>query len=356
MKLCLIAPVSPPNGGVANWEKILEKKIREDKDISLHIIDISTNKRLADGRTVFDRIIYGGYIMCKAYIQTKAVVKRKETNVVHMTTSGGLGFFRDILILKYLKKKGVKSIYHIHFGRAVLYCEKNGREWKQLCRAVGMASQTIAIDMATYNLLKPFAKNIVLINNPIDITSYSGYEIKELKIIVYIGELIKAKGIEELLQAFAIFNEKKDCTYTLKLVGPGDDRYVKDLKNKYSFDRVDVTGEMKHADAMKVLSKAEIFILPSYTEGSPNVILEAMVLGKAIIATNVGAIPEMLADNAGMLIRPYSMEDILNALIRLSEDQLCRAGYGKCAYNKVRNDYDMEEVYLKYKKLWEERI
>ena len=57
-----------------------------------------------------------------------------------------------------------------------------------------------------------------------------------------------------------------------------------------------------HDDAMRMLANAEIFVLPSHTEGFPNAVLEAMALAKAIIASRVGAIPEMLADECGLLI------------------------------------------------------
>jgi len=55
------------------------------------------------------------------------------------------------------------------------------------------------------------------------------------------------------------------------------------------------------------------FILPSYTEGFPNVILEAMALGKPIIATSVGAIPEILSEECGVVMKPRDQRDIEQA-------------------------------------------
>ena len=125
MKLCLIAPLPPPYGGVANWERIVESEIRKDKDIELSIINIAANKRPLDGRTFFDRVFYSGYVMLRAYFKLWRQICTDPPDVVNMTTSGGLGFYRDLMLLKLLKKRGIPSVYHVHFGRSVQYKEEN---------------------------------------------------------------------------------------------------------------------------------------------------------------------------------------------------------------------------------------
>ena len=99
MKLCLVAPAPPPFGGVANWQQIMINKIKKRNDISLYFINIAANKRPTDKRNIFDRIFFSGYVMLRAYWELKKIVKRDSPDVVHMTTSGGMGFFRDLLLL-----------------------------------------------------------------------------------------------------------------------------------------------------------------------------------------------------------------------------------------------------------------
>lgn len=351
MRLCLIAPAPPPFGGVANWQQIMVDEIKKRNDISLHFINIAANKRPTDGRNIFDRIFFSSYVMFRAYFQLKKLVKHNPPDIVHMATSGGLGFFRDLLILRYLKKQSIPSVYHIHFGRSAQYRAEKGRCWKQLMKAISIADTTIAIDRDSYDILKPIAKKVELVNNPIQTSKYDKYEKTETNTILYLGWIIKAKGIEELLLAFSIFNEKHNGQYCLELVGPGLDKYVSELKNNYPITGVKIVGEVSHEEAMKKLSKARILVLPSYTEGFPNVILEAMAMGKCIVATDVGAIPEMLQDNAGILIKPKNIDNIVAAL-ELSEDDDIRRKYGEDARRRVMQEYDIGCTFKKYKKIW----
>lgn len=354
MKLCLIAPAPPPFGGVANWESIVVNEIKKHEDISLSFINIAVNKRTADGRNILDRVFYGGYVMLKTYCQLRRIVKNNPPDVVHMTTSGGLGFYRDLLLLKYLQKRGIFSVYHIHFGRTVKYKAEGGRRWRQIIKAVSIASVSIVIDRYTYEILKPFANRIEYINNPISVSKYQKFNKTETNTIVYLGEVIKTKGVEELLLAFSIFNRRNDYAYTLDVIGPGNEKYMSKLKETYEFTHVNLVGEVAHKEAMKRLAEARVLVLPSYTEGFPNVILEAMALGKCIIATDVGAIPEMLTDDAGILIKPHCADEIILALEQIKKDEVIRR-YGGNANTRVRQMYDIENTFEKYRNIWGEK-
>lgn len=353
MKLCLIAPVPPPYGGVANWERIIVNEIVKHDDIDFTLINIAANKRPLDGRTIFDRIFYSGFVMLKAYRKLKEAVRKNCPDVVHMTTSGGMGFYRDLLFLKYLKKKQIPSVYHVHFGRTVQYRNENKRSWKMIIKAVSLADAVIVLDEKSLELLNPYTKKIVKINNPIDTENYktlikNGFE---KPTIIYIGWVIKTKGVEELLSAFHVFNQRHGHAYTLELIGPGESDYIQGLKEVSDIENVIFTGEIGHNEAMMRLASASVFILPSYTEGFPNVVLEAMALKKCIIATNVGALPEVLDDNAGIIINSKSAEEILNALER-TEDRKLRERLAENAYIKVNDLYDVKPTYEKYRKLW----
>lgn len=354
MNLCLIAPIPPPFGGVANWTRIVGDEIKKHDDMNLTLINIAANKRLVDGRTILDKVFYSGFVMIKSYLQLMETIKNDCPDVVHMTTSGGMGFFRDLLLLKHLNKHSIPSIYHVHFGRAVKYKEENGRCWKQMIRAVSLANATIVLDDVSFELLKPYAKKIIKINNPIDADSYKGFidRKQEKNRITYIGWVIKPKGIEELLSAFHIFNEKHEHGYMLELIGPANPAYIRELREKYDTMQVSFLGEMKHGEAMVRLASAGLFILPSYTEGFPNVVLEAMALKKCIIATDVGAIPEMLNEDAGILIKSQSVEEIVMALEN-TLDENYSSRIAENAYRRVCELYDIKPTYEKYKDLWE---
>ena len=351
MKLCLIAPTPPPYGGVANWEQIIESEIKKDKDVEVSLIDISANKRPLDGRNFFDRYVYSGYVMLRAYFKLLSRAKKDRPDVVHITTSGGMGFYRDLLLLQFLKKKGIPSVYHLHFGRTVQYKEEGGRCWKQLLKSAKLANRTIAIDNKTFRLLKEEGIKVVEINNPIAVREFDRFLCQsEKKIITYVGWIIKPKGVEELIQAFNRFAEGKGRDYELFLIGPGDREYIEKLK-AMACDKVVFLGERPHEETMEILAESCGLILPSYTEGFPNVILEAMALRKYVVGTKVGAIPEMLSDDAGVLIEAKNVEDIWRALEKLT-DEAERKRIASKGYEKVLKNYDVEVTMAKYRDVW----
>ena len=102
--------------------------------------------------------------------------------------------------------------------------------------------------------------------------------------------------------------------------------------------------------------KCGVFVLPSYTEGFPNVIIESMYCGCPIVATNVGAIPEMLNVSnetcAGICVEPGDVEQLRNA-IRLILDKINYAEkLGHNAKQRVVDEYSITAVWNMLNKIW----
>ena len=103
---------------------------------------------------------------------------------------------------------------------------------------------------------------------------------------------------------------------------------------------------------MRRLATSSIAVLPSYTEGFPNFVLEAMSLGKPVVATAVGAIPEMVGDERGILIPPRNAKALELALEKLMDNPFKRQELGLKAKDFVRKNYSAEVVVDEYKKVW----
>lgn len=351
MNLCMIAPRSSLSGGVSNWEKILSQELCRHREIKVYFINNASTKRPMDGGTIIYRIFHGSYVMFRAYFMLRRFAKKKKIDIVHMTTSGGLGLIRDNWILKYLSKKKISSVYHIHFGRAIAYRNRNGWKWKLLIRAVKNADCTIVIDQKSYRILRSESKKIEYVNNPVNLEEFGRYKITNERKIVYIGWIIKEKGIEELIQAFHRFNAKEE--YELELIGPGKREYVEFIQSEYDMSHIHLLGEMKHDDAMCKLAEASFFVLPSYTEGFPNVILEAMALHKPVIASNVGAVPQMLEDGAGIVVEPRDIIGLSDAMRTLANTEKQKE-MGEKSYARVFQNYDIKKTFEKYYRIWKE--
>jgi len=169
--------------------------------------------------------------------------------------------------------------------------------------------------------------------------------------VVFLGWVVPTKGIEELISAW---NQLRPAAgdWTLKIVGPYSADYVEDLRGRYDTEGIVFTGEKTHQEAMEILGRADIFVLPSYTEGFPNVVVEAMSLARPIIATDVGAIPEMLADNCGIVIPVKNTDELRAAIQELIENPEHRNQMGRAAFKKAADSYTLEKVFAKYLDTW----
>lgn len=368
IKVCFVAPIPPicrginiptiRSGGIATWMFQMWKYISTgNTNVQMCYVDISTRKRTVEGSNLWDRIVVSGLSMLSIRQDLKKITRKYSPDVIHLATSGSLGVIRDIIIIKYAQKINIPVVYHLHFGRVPEITKLRNSEYKLISIALKMSSAVIAIDKLTYYSLKQNSNNdkIFYVPNFIDTSNLPTISVKNKKEIVFLGWIVKNKGIEELLAAWQILFEQNPG-WVLRIVGPYSNGYFNYLNSRFSTRGVIFDGEKSHAEAMKIVNESEIFILPSYNEGFPYSILEAMTLRKAIIATNVGAISEMLTDDCGLLINPQSINDIVKALTRLMKDSKLRSQLGDNAFVKAMDQYIVNKVFKQYEYIWEKSI
>lgn len=349
--LCLIAPAPPPYGGIANWTENMIEMLKQC-GIECELINIAPPNRALEGRTLYDRIVKSGLAMLKHRKQLKQLLQMKEIGAIHITTSGRLAFIRDIILLKTARKHHVLTVYHIHFGRIPEIIKNGGLEFRLMKKALRLASKIIVIDQNSFDAIESLKSevDVTYIPNPIRMEMLPECRGEVREEVTFLGWGVKAKGIKELLQAWKEL--EKNSSWTLNIVGPYDEQYLHDILEKTEVHNVKLTGEVGHEEAMEILNGSTIFVLPSYTEGFPMSVLEAMALGKAIVATRVGAIPQMLAGECGILVDKKNVNQLKQALQYLMENEELRKKYGKNAKRKVEAEYSSFVVIEKYLKCW----
>jgi len=139
----------------------------------------------------------------------------------------------------------------------------------------------------------------------------------EGKWILYVGRLEPAKGVEDLLAAFERL-APRDPAVKLVLVGDGTARAKADKAAEALPGRIVVAGGRPLPEVSRWMAASDLLTLPSWNEGTPNVVLEALAAGRPVVATRVGGIPDLIDRPAlGELVEPRDPAALADALLRV---------------------------------------
>jgi len=155
--------------------------------------------------------------------------------------------------------------------------------------------------------------------------------------ILFVGRLIVEKGIFELLDAVAQVRRTTPCRLVVAGDGPACSRARDRVRQLGLSDSVELAGYLTAADLASAYDEAEIFVLPTYSEGFPTVLLEAMSAGLPIVTTPVrGAIDRLRDEENVLFVPPRSADRLAAALLRLIADPGLRAAMAKNNREKVK--------------------
>ena len=137
----------------------------------------------------------------------------------------------------------------------------------------------------------------------------------DAKAVVYIGRLDVNKGLRELVDAATSLRQAHPGL-RVYLVGEGPDRPVieRDIQTRNAAAYIHVMHACSFDEVAVWMAAADLVTLPSYMEGCPNVVIEALACGRPVVATNVGGIPEILGMDSGLLVPPRDSAALADAL------------------------------------------
>jgi glycosyltransferase involved in cell wall biosynthesis len=127
------------------------------------------------------------------------------------------------------------------------------------------------------------------------------------------------------------------------------------VKTEGISDCVKIMGWIPHQDLPKYLNEMKILVLPSFTEGLPNIMLEAMACGTPVLATPVGAIPDVIKDGeTGFLLRSNDPKHIAERIIELLNKPELLEKVSVNAYNFVRGNFSYEKTLESWRRIFSE--
>jgi len=280
--------------------------------------------------------------------------------IIHIHGSKKGSFYRKsvfIMISKIFKKN---VVYHQHAGEFQDYYQKSSYK-KLIVKIINLCDKLIVLSQSWKNFYLDIGisnEKLIVLNNivtpPVSIFPRS---IDEKLHLLFLGEIRQAKGIYDLLN---VINDNKEILKDKILLRIGGIVVDGDL-NAFIEENglssiVAYEGWVSGSKKSECLEWADVFILPSYYEGLPMSILEAMSYARPVISTNVGGIPEILHSHEnGILIEPGNLEQIGDGLSFFIENPEKVTEYGKNAYQTV-HPFFPENVFSHLKSIYQDLL
>jgi glycosyltransferase involved in cell wall biosynthesis len=359
IKMLLVSPCAPPYGGVSHGTIKLLEWLKDLNNVQVALLDTSPRWRGIDDTNIALRFM-GGFIF--GSFQLYRFIKLLITfhpNIVYLRSSASLSCLRDFFFVKLALRWKIRAIYALHMGRIPELERKRGWEWRYLTKTVKSAWRTVVLDKASFAALSGagFSTKIALIPNALDPEHFITMERQGsgANRVIFLGWIIPAKGLSDLIIAW---NRLRATEWELLIVGPGKESFVAELRGNANPDlKVVFTGEIAHEEAMKYLKDSDVLVLPSHTEGLPNVILEAMAFRIPVVASRVGAIPEVVAPSdgrgcCGLIIDAHDPQGIEEALRKLIGNPELRNELGENGRTRILQEYSTNVIHPCWLDLW----
>jgi glycosyltransferase involved in cell wall biosynthesis len=290
----------------------------------------------------------------KAWARVALLLRKLDAPLVHVQTASRGSFWRKFVVCLLARAARRPYIVHLHGGGFTRFYENESSSLgRRLIRST-LAHAALVIALSEEwreRLLRicPTAK-VEVLHNAVAIPESA--ELRRLEgdepTLLFLGHLLRDKGVYDLVLSFALVAVRFP---RLKLVlgGIGDINEVMQLAAQLGIkDRVCCPGWLGPESKAAALAGSTIFMLPSYAEGMPMALLEAMSWRLPVIATPVGGIPQVVEHEVnGLLVNAGDVDGLAAAIARLLENQALRERVGAAARATVEIRFSLNEALAK---------
>jgi O-antigen/teichoic acid export membrane protein/glycosyltransferase involved in cell wall biosynthesis len=261
--------------------------------------------------------------------------------LVYVHLGGNASLYRKIAFIVVGRLAGLPVLVHCHAGNFEPYFAEQGRLGRKLILwGLGKSSKFIAVSLAMERLLSSHWPGIPCVMVPYGINAdlFAGGRAPTNHSVrlLFIGKMGFLKGEQDLLQALQRVVEVAP-NFRLDMLGQLSDSITTECRVSGLQPLIDHLGPVSLEERLAYFKRADLFVLPTYAEGTPISMLEAMAAGLPVVSTPVGGIPDVVEDGVeGYIVRAGDVEALADRLARLINDpEQCRR-MGRLAQDKVR--------------------
>lgn len=282
------------------------------------------------------------------FIRALIVLIKDNIDIVHIHTASRASFRRKACFYFLAKIRRKKVIIHVHGAEFMLYYSNASNIEKRIIRHVlNCADKVIALSKTWKEQLQEISPRaqIEIVYNPVNIYlfDYSNNRKQEKFVnILFMGRLGKRKGVYDLIEIIPDIVKRYENVRFL-ICGDGEVEKVRSIIRKNGLEKfVEVPGWVSGEEKLEYYKKSSIYILPSYNEGLPISVLEAMSSSLPIVSTEVGGIPEAIEDGSnGYLIQPGDNKAFKKAIMELINSKELRQKFGENSLKRAKEKFDI---------------
>lgn len=356
LRVVMSGPLPPVIGGMAT---VIEDISRSSLAQQVDLVLFNTAKKTQNKQS-----LWGAFVSkLRLWRRWWSIVGGSGPSVAHIHTCSGLSFFLDGVLLVLARLRGTPGVLHVHGAQFDQFLDQLPSFLLSMARWIARrAGRVIVLSDEWQEKLAPRlpGAQLAIVPNgvPVPPTVDRQGQQESKVIILFLGNLSQRKGVWDLLQAMQSVPESARLVLAGGEDDPGiGDKFKREISRLGLASQVQWLGPVYGEDKSAWLNRADIFVLPSYAEGLPISLLEAMCGGLAVVTTPVGGIPSVVTDNKqGLLVPPGEIQALADALGRLIGDEELRIRLGDAARRRCSDTFGIERAAQGYLDVYRELV
>lgn len=355
-RVVMSGPLPPAVGGMASVIGALSQSTLAG---ATDLVLFDTGKKTAANRTLWQ----GVQARLRLIREWSALLAGHPGTIAHIHTCSGFTYFLDGILAAVARRHGCRVVLHVHGGLFDAFLDGLNPVMRRFAQHIARrADLLIALSDDWKDRLAqrlPGSRIAVVQNGVAEPGCEPRPGTHEQPTFVFLGNLSRLKGVDVLLDAM----ELAQADWQVQLAGSEAeagfaDRLRAEIDRRRLGNRVSLLGPVVGAAKQRLLAQADAFVLPSLAEGLPMSVLEAMAASLPVVATQVGALPEVIEDGAeGHLVpagQAQALAEAMDKIARMTSPQ--RKAMGARAHATYRSRYSVDAMAQALLVIYEERL
>jgi glycosyltransferase involved in cell wall biosynthesis len=295
-------------------------------------------------------------------LQLALLLLRTGADAIHLNASlVAKAYWRDLVYAGVARLLGRRVVNQIHGGAMPQEFFRGNAVLTWVLRRFLVSSNVVTVlSSAELSAYRAFDDRIRvhLVPNAIDPAGLAdqprGYNLDQPLRLVFLGRLVRAKGLFEIVAALAEL-KRAGRAFGLCIAGSGPDEagLSAALARAGLTDRVRFLGTVLAADKCRLWLESDVFLFPSHAEGLPYALLEAMAAGCVPVTTPVAAIPDVMRDGEqGLFVPPRDARALAGAVAALDDDRAALIRMAKAGRQRILERYTVARLADDFRKLY----